>query len=106
LSGVAAASGGLVLTDTSFSGTIPSAGGGGGFPGGGSSGSGGSPSFSLKTFTVDGIETGANAVGPLTASQVTSGSSFSASDSSARVAIVSTTYARQHSRDTLHRSCR
>jgi ABC-type lipoprotein release transport system permease subunit len=97
LSGVAAASGGLVLTDTSFSGTIPSAGGGGGFPGGGSSGSGGSPSFSIKTFTVDGIETGANAVGPLTASQVTSGSFFSASDSSARVAIVSTTYARQHS---------
>jgi putative ABC transport system permease protein len=97
LSGVAAASGGLVLTDTSFSGTIPSAGGGGGFPGGGSSGSGGSPSFSLKTFTVDGIEAGANAVGPLTASQVTSGSFFSAGDSSARVAIPSATYARQHS---------
>lgn len=96
LSGVAAASGGLVLTDTSFSGTIPSAGSGGGFPGGGSS-SGGSPSFSLKTFTVDGIETGATAVGPLTASQVTSGSFFSASDSSARVAIVSAAYARQHS---------
>jgi putative ABC transport system permease protein len=96
--GVAAASGGLVLTDTSFSGTIPSFGnnGGGGF-GGGSSGSGGSPSFSLKTFTVDGIETGANAVGPLTASQVTSGSFFGAGDSAKRVAIVSTTYARQHS---------
>jgi ABC-type lipoprotein release transport system permease subunit len=97
VNGVAAASGGLVLTDTSFSGTIPSAGSGGGFPGGGSSGSGGSPSFSIKTFTVDGIETGARAVGPLTASQVTSGSFFSATDSSARVAIVSTTYARQHS---------
>jgi ABC-type lipoprotein release transport system permease subunit len=96
LSGVAAASGGLVLTDTSFSGTIPSAGSGGGFPGGGSS-SGGSPSFSLKTFTVDGIEIGAKAVGPLTASHVTSGSFFSASDSSARVAIVSASYARQHS---------
>jgi ABC-type lipoprotein release transport system permease subunit len=97
VNGVAAASGGLVLTDTSFSGTLPSAGSGGGFPGGGSSGSGGSPSFSIKTFTVDGIETGARAVGPLTASQVSSGSFFSASDSSAQVAIVSTTYARQHS---------
>jgi putative ABC transport system permease protein len=96
LSGVAAASGALVLTDTSFSGTIPSAGSGGGFPGGGSS-SGGSPSFSLKTFTVDGIETGSNAVGPVTASQVTSGRFFGASDSSARVAVVSATYARQHS---------
>jgi putative ABC transport system permease protein len=98
--GVAAASGGLVLTDTSFSGTIPSFGnnGGGGFGGGGStSSSGGSPSFSLKTFTVDGIETGANAVGPLTASQVTSGSFFSSSDSAKRVAILSTAYARQHS---------
>jgi ABC-type antimicrobial peptide transport system permease subunit len=96
VSGVAAASGGLVLNDTSFSGTIPSfgSGGGGGFGGGGS---GGSPSFSLKTFTVDGIETGANAVGPLTASQVTSGRFFTSSDSSARVAIVSTAYARQHS---------
>ena len=96
--GVAAASGGLVLTDTSFSGTIPSFGNnGGGDFGDGSSGSGGSPSFSLKTLTVDGIETGANAVGPLTASQVTSGSFFGASDSARRVAIVSTTYARQHS---------
>ena len=95
-SGVAAASGGLVLTDTSFSGTIPSPGSGGGFPGGGSS-SGGSPSFSIKTFTVDGIEIDAKAVGPLTASQITSGKFFSSSDSSAKVAIVSTTYARQHS---------
>lgn len=92
--GVAAASGGLVLTDTSFSGTIPSFGNNGG---GGSSSSAGSPSFSLKTFTVDGIETGADAVGPLTASQVTAGSFFGSSDSAKRVAIVSTTYARQHS---------
>jgi putative ABC transport system permease protein len=99
VNGVAAASGGLVLTDTSFSGTIPSFGNGsgGGFPGGGSSGSGGSPSFSLKTFTVDGIETGAKAVGPLTASQVSAGRFFSSSDSAARVAILSAAYARQHS---------
>jgi ABC-type antimicrobial peptide transport system permease subunit len=96
LSGAAAASGALVLTDTSFSGTIPSAGSGGGFPGGGSS-SGGSPSFSLKTFTVDGIQTGSSAVGPVTASQVTSGRFFGANDSSARVAVVSASYARQHS---------
>lgn len=96
VNGVAAASGGLVLTDTSFSGTIPSVSNGGGFPSAGTS-SGGSPSFSLKTFTVDGIETGANAVGPLTASQVTSGRFFGSSESTARVAVVSATYARQHS---------
>ena len=95
VSGVAAASGGLVLTDTSFSGTIPTP-GSGGFPGGGSS-SGGSPSFSIKTFTVDGIETDANAVGPLTASRVTAGRFFSSSEAAAKVAIVSNTYAHQHS---------
>jgi ABC-type lipoprotein release transport system permease subunit len=94
VNGVAAASAGLVLTDTSFSGTIPTQ--SSGFPGSGSS-SGGSPSFSLKTFTVDGIEIGSNAIGPLTASQVSSGRYFHSSEASARVAIVSTTYARQHS---------
>ena len=96
VNGVAAASAGLVLTDTSFSGSIPTQSSGGGFPGSGSS-SGGSPSFSLKTFTVDGIEIGSNAIGPLTASQVSSGRYFHSSEASARVAIVSTTYARQHS---------
>jgi ABC-type antimicrobial peptide transport system permease subunit len=92
VNGVSAASGGLVLTDTVFSGAIPSA--GGGFRSGGSSSS---PSFSLKTFTVDGVEIGPKAVGPLTASQVTTGRYFNAADSAARLAIVSTTYARQHS---------
>jgi ABC-type lipoprotein release transport system permease subunit len=95
--GVAAASGGLILTDTKFSGTLPSP--DSGFRRGGSSsgGTSGSPSFSIDSFTVDGIEIGNGAVGPLTASDVTSGSFFTAADSSARVAIVSTTYARQHS---------
>jgi ABC-type antimicrobial peptide transport system permease subunit len=97
VNGVAAASGGLVLTDTSFSGTIPSFGSGRGFGGGGSGSGSRSPSFSLKTFTVDGVETGAKAVAPLTASQVTSGRFFGAGDSAARVAIVSAAYARQHS---------
>jgi len=92
LSGVAAASGGLVLTDTSFSGVIPSA--GGGFGGSGSSTT--KPSFSLNSFTVDGVEIGAGAVGPLTRTQVTRGSYFSAADPSASVAIVSATYAHQH----------
>jgi ABC-type lipoprotein release transport system permease subunit len=96
INGVAAASGGLVLTDTKFSGTIPSPGSSGGFGGSGSSGSGPS-SFSITSFTVDGVAIGAKAVGPLTAGQVTAGSYFSANNSSARVAIISTTYARQHS---------
>jgi ABC-type lipoprotein release transport system permease subunit len=96
LSGVAAASGGLVLTNTSFSGVIPS-GNGGGFGGGGfGGGSTTRPSFSLDSFTVDGVQIGSGAVGPLTRSQVAAGSYFSAADRSANVAIVSTTYARQH----------
>jgi ABC-type lipoprotein release transport system permease subunit len=93
--GVAAASGGLVLNDTSFSGTIPSFGSGGGF--GGSPSGGGSPSFSIRTFTVDGVDTSANAVGPLTASLISSGRYFDEGDANARVAIVSGTYAKQHS---------
>jgi putative ABC transport system permease protein len=91
-SGVAVASGGLVLTNTSFSGVIPSA-GSGGF---GATSTTTKPSFSLDSFTVDGIEIGENAVGPLTRSQVTSGSHFGAADGSAKVAIVSAIYARQH----------
>jgi ABC-type lipoprotein release transport system permease subunit len=93
--GVAAASGGLILTDTKFSGTLPSP--GSGPPGGSSSGGSGSPSFSIDSFTVDGIQIGKSAVGPLTASNITFGSYFTAADSSAHVAILSTTYARQHS---------
>ena len=93
--GVSAASGGLVLTETDFSGTIPSP-GSGGPPGSGSS-NGGSPTFSISSLAVDGVAIGAKAVGPLTASQVTSGSYFTTGESSARVAIVSTAYARQHS---------
>ncbi|HEY2740746.1 MAG TPA: ABC transporter permease [Gaiellaceae bacterium] len=95
VNGVSAASGGLVLTETEFSGTIPSPAGGGRL-GGGSSG-GGSPTFSINSLAVDGVAIGANAVGPLTASQVTSGSYFTTAESSARVAIVSDAYARQHS---------
>jgi putative ABC transport system permease protein len=96
LDGVSAASGGLVLTDTSFSGTIPTGGGGGGFgaPGSSSSSNGGSaPTFDVNSFTVDGIAVGGSSVGPLTASQVTSGRYFAAADKSAKVAIVSSSYA-------------
>jgi putative ABC transport system permease protein len=98
--GVAAASGGLVLTDTSFSGTIPSGSGttapGSSSSSGGSSTTGG-PSFNLDSFTVDGIEVGSSSVGPLTAAQVTSGSYFKTTDNTARVAIISSSYATEKS---------
>ena len=98
LSGVSAASGGLVLTDTSFSGTIPSSSSGGfqgGAPPSGSSSSSSGSSFSIDSFTVDGVEIGSSDVGPLTSSEVTTGSYFSAKDAKAKVAIVSTSYAAQ-----------
>ena len=96
--GVAAASGGLVLTDTKFSGTIDfPQNGGGGFPGSGSRSSGRPPSFSLKQFTVDGIAIDGSGVGPLMSNQVSAGSFFTRGDAHALVAIASTTYAKQHS---------
>lgn len=90
--GVAAASGGLQLTDTDFSGTIPSFGGGGR-----GSGSGfGRASFSVSSFTVDGIALGSRAIGPLNSSEVTQGRYFTSGENAARVAIVSAPYAKEH----------
>lgn len=94
LHGVAAATGGLTLTDTSFSGTIPSTSAGGGF--GGTAGpSGTGPSFDISSFSVDGIQPSTSGVGPLAPSQISTGSYFSSTGSRADVAIVSTAYAAQ-----------
>lgn len=87
VNGVAEATGGLALTDTSLSGTVPSASSGGFNPG---------AAFTVSTFTVDGIQITASQVGPLTSSQIVKGSYFSSSQNSSDVAIVSTTYANQH----------
>lgn len=94
LHGTAAATGGLVLTDTSFSGTIPSD-TAGGF--GSTTATGGGPSFDISSFTVDGIEISRSGVGPLDASEVSNGSYFASSDTTAKVAIVSSAYASQQS---------
>ncbi len=105
LRGASAATGGLVLTDTSFSGTIPNYSEGGKFsPGGGAaSGAGasgsessGASSFSISSTSVDGVQISSSDVGPLTSSQVTQGSYFTPAQNTAKVAIVSSTYATQH----------
>ncbi len=97
LHGTSAATGGLVLTDTSFSGTIPSSSGSGGRSGfGGDSTSNSGSSFNVNSFTVDGVQISNSGVGPLTASQVTEGKYFSTADNTADVAIVSASYATQH----------
>jgi putative ABC transport system permease protein len=111
LSGTKAATGGLVLTDTSFSGTLPKFSFSGGTRtftrnfgrhGGGSSSStstpstfsGGSSSFNINSFTVTGIQISNAGVGPLDASQVTKGHYFSTKDTDADLAIVSASYAK------------
>ena len=90
LHGASAAAGGLVLTDTSFSGTIPSFSATGGAGAQRPSGA----SFTVKSFTVDGIEISKPGVGPLSSAEVTKGRYFTSSDADADVAIVSSAYAK------------
>ena len=104
--GVAAATGTLSLTDTTFSGELPqrpddggsgeaqampgqgqaggAAGGGGGFGGG---------SFGLDSFSVLGIDPAATEVGPMSAVTVSDGRQLTSADAGAAVAVVDATYA-------------
>jgi ABC-type lipoprotein release transport system permease subunit len=102
LHGVAAAAGALTLTNLSISGTIPAAppgggfGGGGGGSGGGGGGGGGPSTFKTSTFTVNGTQLSAGGVGPLSSGKITSGRTFTGSDSAANVAVVDSGYAKQN----------
>lgn len=93
LHGTAAASGGLVLTDTSFTGTIPSFSRTGTGPAA-TAGSGSGPSFNVSSFTVEGIQLSGSGVGPLNASQVSRGRYFPSGEGDADVAVVSSSYAK------------
>jgi putative ABC transport system permease protein len=92
LHGVAAAGGGLVLTDLTVSGTIPSA----PAAGGGFGGSAGPANFHASTFTVDGTQLSAGEVGPLSSGKLTAGQTFTTADASANVALIDSGYATQH----------
>jgi ABC-type lipoprotein release transport system permease subunit len=95
---VTAATGTLSLTNINFSGEIPDfqAGGapgdGAAPPAGGADGAGGS-SFNVDSFTVTGIDVTGEAVGPLTAVEVTDGRSFEASDAGTNVVVIDRAYA-------------
>ncbi len=78
---VAAATGGLLLTDNTI--TFPKDFGQ----------AGGSQPPTPSTVSVDGVAAGHTALGPLSAASLTSGHSFSAADSDAHVAIVDSGYA-------------
>ncbi|MFG6502692.1 ABC transporter permease [Microbacterium sp. P05] len=99
LDGVAAASGALSLTNTTFSGEMPDRSAAGGEPGsmgapptGGADGAGGS-SFDIASFTVLGIDPGSASIGPLSSVTVTEGRVLESADAGTDVAMVDATYA-------------
>jgi ABC-type antimicrobial peptide transport system permease subunit len=101
LKGVAAAAGGLTLTDTKITGKIPainsSGSGTGGFGGGGTSGGGGfAGSFTPSSFTVDGVDIGTGELGPLSSGKLASGRTFTSADASSNVAVLDSNYATQN----------
>ena len=108
---VAAAAGGLTLDNRTISGTVPAVnvngggfGGGGGGSGSGGSGSGGSgnggqsfrANFTTSNFSVAGVDIGRGELGPLSSGKLSAGRTFSASDTSANVALVDASYATQN----------
>jgi putative ABC transport system permease protein len=98
LDNVAAAAGGLTLTDTKITGTIPAinSSGGGGFGGGGGGGGFFSGSLSPSSFSVDGVDLSKNAagLGPLSLGTLTKGRTLSGADGTANVALVDANYAK------------
>ncbi len=103
---VAAAAGGLTLSDRTISGTVPAlnlnnGGGGGGFQrGSGSSGSGNPSSFganfNLNTFTVNGVDIANGELAPLSTGKISAGRTFTTADNTADVALVDSSYATQN----------
>jgi ABC-type lipoprotein release transport system permease subunit len=99
---VAAAAGGLTLTDTKITGTIPainfgsgSGGGGGGGSGGGGGGGSFRGSFTPTSFSVDGVDLASSGagLGPLSTGKLTAGRTLDSSDNKADVALVDSNYA-------------
>jgi len=79
LRGVAAAAGGITLSDSTVS-----------FP------KSGAFTPQMGGYTLDGVDTGHTALGPLSAATVASGHSFIAADAEAHVAVVDSGYAASH----------
>jgi ABC-type antimicrobial peptide transport system permease subunit len=99
LNGVAAAAGGLTLTDTKITGKIPAINSStGGFGGGGGGGGGGgfAGSFTPTSFGVDGVDIANGELGPLSSGKLTSGRTFTSSDATSNVAVLDSDYATQN----------
>ena len=96
---VAAAAGGLTLTDTKITGTIPAInfGSGSGGPAGGSGGGGTfRGSFTPTSASVDGVDLASSAagLGPLSLGKLTAGRTLATSDNTADVALVDANFAK------------
>jgi putative ABC transport system permease protein len=111
LDGVAAAVGSLRLNSIHVSGKFAQLqqggqqGQGGGSFGGSSSGSSGTPQatpsmapIQVSSFSVSGVDVSDLTLGPLSSGKVTSGRSFSSDETNAKVALVTSAYARQNKR--------
>ena len=106
LQNVAAAAGGLTLTDRTVTGTVPAlnfngSGGGGFASGGGGTSGGGNPSsfganFNVNSFVVNGVDIANGELGPLSTGKVSSGRTLAAADASSDVALVDSSYATQN----------
>ena len=104
---VAAAAGGLTLTDRTVTGTVPALNfdNGGGPPSGGSGGGGGggggnpgsfAANFNVSSFTVNGVDIANGELGPLSSGKVNSGRTFTTADASSDIALVDSSYAAQN----------
>ncbi|MFG2457553.1 ABC transporter permease [Streptomyces sp. NPDC048523] len=78
--------------------------GGQGGPGGGSSGStaapqvqGGGANFDVNSYSVAGVDVTDQTLGPLAGSKITTGKTFAAAQTNAKVAVVSKAYAKENS---------
>jgi putative ABC transport system permease protein len=98
LNGVSAVAGGLTLSDTKLTFTIPSQSSGGGFGGGFGGAGGGGGRFGSGHFptpiSVGGVEVSGNAaaLGPLSTAKLVSGRTLAASDANSDVALVNSSY--------------
>ena len=107
LRNVAAAAGGLTLTDTKITGKIPAISvGGSGTGGSGSSGAGGGfggggtfrVSITPTSFSVDGVDLASRAavLGPLSTGKLTSGRTLAGTDNTSNVALADANYAKSN----------
>src|SRR5215472_4841199 len=78
LQNVAAAAGGLTLTDRTVTGTVPAL------------------NFNINSFVVNGVDIADGELGPLSTGKVSSGRTLAAADASSDVALVDSSYATQN----------